>query len=189
MKKIFAIIGLLPLFTGCFFTTPDSRFYMLENTKNPAVVSDKKINIAVQDVNFPQYLDRPQIVLQQPDNPEIKIAEFDRWAADFGTMLQNRLIDNLQSALPNADIKPLAFGNKPKFIVKLTIEKFGGWLNENAYLQGNWQIVNTRGKLLTEQNFNLSDKVGKNYGSYVQAQSRLLAQVADDIAKRIGKLH
>ena len=64
MKKIFAIIGLLPLFTGCFFTTPDSRFYMLENTKNPAVVSDKKINIAVQDVNFPQYLDRPQSVVQ-----------------------------------------------------------------------------------------------------------------------------
>lgn len=189
MKKIVALILLLPTLTACLGSTPNSRFYMLENAKNPAVVSDKKINIAVQDVNFPQYLDRPQIVLQQPDNPEIKIAEFDRWAADFGTMLQNRLIDNLQSALPNADIKPLAFGNKPKFIVKLTIEKFGGWLNENAYLQGNWQIVNTRGKLLTEQNFNLSDKVGNNYGSYVQAQSRLLAQVADDIAKRIGKLH
>lgn len=189
MKKIFALIGLLPLFTGCFFSTPDSRFYMLENAKNSAAVSDKKINIAVQDVNFPQYLDRPQIVLQQQDNPEIKIAEFDRWAADFGTMLQNRLIDNLQSALPNADIKPLAYGNKPKFIVKLTVEKFGGWLNEHAYLQGNWQIVNTRGKLLTEQNFNLTDKVGKNYSSYVQAQSRLLAKVADSIANRIGNLH
>lgn len=189
MKKIFALISLLPLFTGCFFSTPDSRFYMLESTKNPAAISANKINIAVQDINFPQYLDRPQIVLQQPDNPEIKIAEFDRWAADFGTMLQNRLTDNLQSALPNADIKPLAYGNKPKFIVKLTIEKFGGWLNENAYLQGNWQIVNTNGKLLAEQNFNLTDKAGKNYGSYVQAQSRLLTKVADDIANRIGKLH
>lgn len=189
MKKIFAITCLLPLLAGCFFSTPNSRFYMLEGTENPAVTSSKNISIAVQDVSFPQYLDRPQIVLQQPNNPEIKMAEFDRWAADFGTMLQNHLIENLQSALPNADIKPLAFGNKPKFIVKLTIEKFGGWLNENSYLQGSWQIVNTRGKLLTEQNFNLTDKVGKNYGSYVQAQSRLLAQVADDIAKRIGKLH
>lgn len=188
MKKIFALISLLPLFTGCFFTTPDSRFYMLENTKNPAAVSDKKINIAVQDINFPQYLDRPQIVLQQPNNPEIKMAEFDRWAADFGTMLQNRLIGNLQSALPKADIKPLTFGNKPEFIVKLSIEKFGGWLNETAYLQGNWQILNSRGKVLSEQNFSLSGKVGKNYGSYVQAQSRLLAQVAGDIAEQIGKL-
>lgn len=189
MKKIFAITCLLPLLAGCFFSTPNSRFYMLDGAENPAVTSSKNISIAVQDVSFPQYLDRPQIVLQQPNNPEIKMAEFDRWAADFGTMLQNHLIENLQSALPNADIKPLAFGNKPKFIVKLTIEKFGGWLNENSYLQGSWQIVNTRGKLLTEQNFNLTDKVGKNYGSYVQAQSRLLAQVADDIAKRISKSH
>lgn len=189
MKKIFAITCLLPLLAGCFFSTPNSRFYMLEGAENPAVTSSKNISIAVQDVSFPQYLDRPQIVLQQPNNPEIKMAEFDRWAADFGTMLQNRLIDNLQSALPKADIKPLTFGNKPEFIIKLSIEKFGGWLNETAYLQGNWQILNNRGKILSEQNFILTGKVGKNYGSYVQAQSRLLAQVAGDIAEQIGKAH
>lgn len=188
MKKIVALILLLPALTACLGSTPNSRFYMFESAENQAVVTNKNFNVAVQDINFPQYLDRPQIVLQQPGNPEIKMAEFDRWAADFGSMLQNRLIDNLQSALPKADIKPLAFGNKPKFIVKVSIEKFSGWLNDKAYIQGNWQILNGRGKLLAEQNFSLSDKVGKNYGSYVKAQSALWAQVASDIAIKLNNL-
>lgn len=188
MKKLSALVLLLGTLTACFGHTPSSRFYMLESSTEQVVVSNKKLNIAVQDINFPQYLDRPQIVLQQPNNPEIKIAEFDRWATDFGAMQQNLLIENLQQALPKAEIKPLAFGGNSAFIVKLSLEKFGGWLNGNAYMQGSWQIENKFGKILAEQNFSLSNKTEHTYASYVKAQSFLLAKIANDIAERIVQL-
>lgn len=187
MKK-YALLFVSLFLSGCFSSTPDSRFYLLGNPRPAEVVSTKKINIAVQDVIVPSYLDRPQIVLQQQDSPELKISEFDRWASDLNTMLQNLLIDDLQSALPNAIVKPLSYGSTPRYIVKLNIEKFSGWLRDKAYFKGSWQILNAKGRILYEQEINLSHKIGKTYGNYVEAQSQMLNEVANMVAKKIISL-
>lgn len=186
MKKYFLLICLfLP---ACLSSTPDSRFYLLENPQATQTVSVKKINIAVQDISVPTYLDRPQIVLRNPDNPELKIAEFDRWASDLNTMLQTFVVNGLQEALPNAVIKPLVYGDRPKYVVKINIEKFGGWLGQSAYISGNWQILNNSGHVIYEQNIKTETPCGKTYAEYVKTQSLMLNEITNLIAKKIVSL-
>ncbi len=188
MKKLIALILLLPILQGCFSSTPNSRFYLLENASEPQIVSKRKISIAVQDIIIPQYLEKPQIILQRPNSPELEISEFNRWASDLNYMLQNLLIGNLQNAMPNATIKPLAFGATTNVVVKVNLEKFGGWFNENAYVKGNWQVIDTYGKILTQNNFNLKQPSGPNFATYVKALSAMWNEVAVEIAKSISKL-
>lgn len=186
--KIFSLLCAPILLVGCLLSTPDSRFYLLEIPSMGAPISAKKINIAVQDVTVPGYLDRPQIVLQRPDSPELKISEFDRWASDLNTMVQNILIDDLQNAMPKAIIKRLAYGTNPRYIVKLNVERMGGWLGEQAYLRGNWQILSPSGRILYEQNINRKRDVGKTYASYVEAQSMMLSETGREIALKIAAM-
>lgn len=185
MKKFWGLV-MIALLWGCF-SSPNSRFYLLESTSGQGVVSSRKMSVAVADVQVPDYLQKPQIVLQKQNSPQLKIAEFDRWASDLGWMLQNTLMEDLQKAFPNAEVQPLLYGRTPQYIVKINIEKMSGWLGEEAVLSGSWQIVNGRNVVLAAQDFSLTQKAGKTYAAYVQAQSEMWAEVAAQIGERIKR--
>ena len=152
MKKVFAVFCLLFL-SGCFSSTPNSNFYLLESSSRETSVSQRKMNIAVQDIMLPEYLQRPQIVFQAEGKPELKISEFNRWASPLDEMIQNTLIEDLRKAMPLSIVKPLVYGGGSQHIVKLNIEKMGGYFKENAYLIGNWQILSTTGRVLKQKDF------------------------------------
>lgn len=185
MKKLFLSILLLPLL-GCF-STPNSNFFVLEPIDIPTV-SSKKTTITVYDVNIPDFIDRPQIVLQKPNSPKITISEFNRWATDLNVMIKNTLIADLKSALPNAKIIPLNFGSNYQYVIKINIEELNGWFNDTAHLKINWQILKQSGKVLYSQNLQYTALAGKNYESYVQAQSKLLSNLSQDIAQKLSKM-
>lgn len=167
---------------GCFFSTPNSKFYLLESQNDTnEVISLKKVNIAVQDVILPDYLQKPQIVLQPQNSSELKISEFNRWASDLEEMFQNTLIEDLQKTMPNATIKPLTYGSKAGYVIKINIEKLSGYFKEKAYLKGTYQILSSSGKLVQQKNFDLSTNVRETYASYVAAQSNLISLLATDI--------
>lgn len=176
MKKIFICVMSLCL-GGCFFSTKDSNFYLLE-AQNPTEVLLIKTSIAVQDIGLPDYLQKPQIVLQKNDSPELKISEFNRWASDLGEMLQNALIENLQALAPKTTVKPLAYGVKTKFVVKINIEKMSGYFHEKAVLKGAYSILSSSGRVLKQADFAFETQSGKNYADYVNAQSKLVADLA-----------
>jgi len=185
MKKFLACFMALML-SGCFFSTKNSTFYLLESIKEEtSPVSDKKISIGVADILVPDYLQKPQIVLQQKDSPELKVSEFNRWASDLEGMIQNTLIEDFQKMLPKASIGPLMFGQNAQYVVKIEIEKMSGYLGENAILKGTWQIVSSYDKVLKKSDFNLQTPAGQTYASYVLAQSRLLSALALDIASKL----
>lgn len=185
MKKLLIILFLLPLM-GCF-STPNSKFFVLEDF-DISDISSKRLSIAVYDINVPDFIDKPQIVLQKPQSPELKISEFNRWATDLNVMIKNTLINNLSSALPNAKITSLNFGSNYQYVVKVNIEKLNGWFNDLAYLKVNWQILNSRGKVLYSKDSEYSTDVKNTYESYVKAQSTLLADLSKDIAVQLSKM-
>lgn len=188
MKHVLLITALF-LLNGCFSSTPNSRFYLLESLETQ-VFSQNKFSIAVQNISIPAYLEKPQIVLQNKNSPELKISEFNRWASDLNTMLKNVLIENLQKEFPNALVKPLSYGTTSKYVVKINIEKLSGWLNKDASLVGNYQILSSTGRLLGESDFDLSTSAGKTYADYVSAQSLLLRQLSEKISQSIlEKMH
>lgn len=185
MKKLTCLLAFL--LCGCFFSTPQSRFYLLENGGGQAV-SDKKMVIAVQDILVPEYLDRPQIVLQYADKTELKISEFDRWATSLNTLLQTGLINNLSGYFPQATVIPLVYGVNAKYVVQTDVETFSGDLNADAYFSGSWKIMNANGRVLKENKFSFSSKTGNSYDAYVKTQSVLLKELAQEIAENIQKL-
>lgn len=187
MKKLFVLMVSFALL-GCLGRTPESKFYLLESFDTMAVVSTRKVNLAVADIVLPAYLQKPQIVLQDGLNPKLEISEFNRWASDLAGMLQNTLIEDLQKALPNAEIKPLLYGSRPRFIVKVNIEKLSGWFKKDAILTGSFQIVNAANKVLAEENFSVFTPAGKTYETFVSAESALWSSIAAQIAVRVDHL-
>jgi len=181
MKKYITAICVL-LLTGCFFSTKNSTFYLLESQGAVEPVTQKKLSIAVQDISIPDYLQKPQIVLQSQDSPELKVSEFNRWGSNLQGMLQNTLIEDLQSLMPNAFIKPLMFGQSAQYTLQINIEKLSGSLKEQAVLKGTYKIVLPKDKVFKEENFDLRTPAGKTYASYVTAQSKLISELARKIA-------
>ena len=187
MKNILLSAFVLIL-SGCLFSTPKSDFYILESDQNQNKISDKSLQVGVQDVSVPDYLLRPQIVLQKNGSPQIEISEFHRWASDLPEMIQNTLILDLQKALPRSEVKPLLYGGKLKYVVKIDLEKMVGSFKNEAYLSGTWQILNAKGQILQQNRFQFNEKVGSNYMSYVQAQSLLMKKLALEIALSLSRL-
>ncbi len=187
MKRILLFVSVLML-SGCLFSTPKSSFYILEKVNHADVVSRSAFKIGVQDVSVPDYLLRSQIVLQQPDSPKVDISEFHRWASDLSEMLQNTLILDMQATLPRAEIKPLLFGDNPNYVVKINLEKMIGSLKHEAQLSGTWQILSAQGRILKQNRFNFSEKIGSTYASYVKVQSALLARLSVEISQTLSRM-
>lgn len=183
MKK-YTVAFCILLLAGCF-STKNSTFYLLESQNAAEPVSQKQLIVAVQDINLPDYLQKPQIVLQQKDSPELKISEFNRWGSDLQSMVQNTVIEDLQSLMPKAQIKPLLFGQSASYVVKIDIEKLSGYLKEQAVLKGTYKIILPNGNISKTKAFDLNTPAGKTYGSYVTAQSELIYAlthlIADDM--------
>ena len=151
-------------------------------------ISNKKLKIGIYDISLPEHIDKPQIVLQKENSPDLKVAEFNRWGADLSIMIKNTIINNLSAALPNAIIVPLSYGANSEYIVKINIEKLTGWLNNKAILKANWQILNTTSKTIIAETSTFENSAGKNYSSYVIAQSNLLSELSLNIANKLKNL-
>ncbi|MBQ8870030.1 MAG: membrane integrity-associated transporter subunit PqiC [Alphaproteobacteria bacterium] len=185
MKKFLYVLSFL-FISGCF-STPNSNFYMLQSLSQKTV-SDKKLQLQIYDISIPEYIDKPQIVLQEADSPELEISEFNRWGSNLSSMIKNTLINDLSVNLPNAKILPLAYGINTQYVVKIQIEKLSGWLKDKAILKANWQILNAKGKVLAFQTFTFEEQAGKTYASYVKAQSKLLADLSFVIADKLKNM-
>lgn len=181
MRK--AVLLFCFILLGCF-STPESKFYML-NSLPIEKISSTQMKIGVYDVSLPEYADKPQIVLQNPESPEITISEFNRWGTDLSVMVKNTFIEDLQKALPDSKVYPLAYGTNFQYIVKIDVEKFTGWLNKQALFKVKWQILNSRGKPIYTESSEYQTDVGKTYALYVLAQSKLLADLSADIANKL----
>ncbi len=184
MKKALILACCLVL-GGCFFSTKNSTFYMLESIDATTYNTQKKFKIAIQDVRIADYLQKPQIVLQKENSPMLEISEFNRWGSDLEGMVQNVMIEDMQALLPKSSVKPLLYGNSADYIIKVNIEKMRGYFLEKAELKGTWQILSAKGKLLKSRDFSLKTDAGKTYASYVKAQSGLVYKLSEDIVSNI----
>ncbi len=88
-----AAIGLA---AGCG-TSPPSRFYTLGPTAAPAA-STSTLVVAVGPVTIPAVVDRPEFVVNTGPN-EVKIDDFNRWAAPLQDGLSRAVAENLVALL------------------------------------------------------------------------------------------
>lgn len=191
MKKTYVLV-LLALVSACvsFGSTPPARFFSLQTTAEPQIVSKSRASIGVEEVNIPEYLDKPQIVTVSNNMVELNISEHNRWSEPLSAMMQRTIANDMAALLPNAVVKSRNMGNERfDYAVFIEVDKFDGALNGKAQLNAWWYVLKKGGNdIVLRQKAEFSQPVGGDYDDLVRTESRLVFQLAEQIATKISNL-
>ena len=179
---LFSLIVLSACFGGV--STP-AQFYTLQNESDISVISNQKISIGVLPVQVPDYLDKPQIVLNNGIN-QMTISETNRWIGSLSDVAQRTLINDIQKMLPNAFVKTKGYDDENySRIIRVEIDKMSGVLGKEASLSVWWSILNNNGKEIYRSRFSGLEQINNSYESYTQGQSILWVKLSRQIARYI----
>ena len=185
MKRLISLCAFF-LLCGCigFTESPPSQFYMLKTV--PAdPISQTRLNIGIQEVQIPEYIKRPQIVTIE-NTVEYNISEFNRWSSSLSGIIRRTLASDMAYLLPKSFIKPSSIiSDNYNYTISLEINRLDGEFDKNATLEAWWYILNRHGKIVYRGQTNLSRPAGDDYEELVSSQSRLLAEMAEQISKKI----
>lgn len=139
-------------------------------------------------VLIPDYIDRPEIVFQSSPN-KFEIPANERWAGSIKKTFTSVLATNLSRKLSLADTRaypwpPSAFLSHS---VTVDVEQFHAQTGGDAILVATWRLYDEAEKrLATQGHVSLSRPLtADGYEAIVQAESLLLADLADRIAAEL----
>ena len=182
LSTLFILLGAWEL-TSCG-SSPPKRFYALESLPAARILSaDARLRIQVTAVNIPAKLDRQEIVREGAAN-EVHMSDQHRWGAPLADMTQNVLTEDLVRRLPAGSVVlPRAMAPPGTYAVTLDILQFESDSSGTVVLEGGWSLFRLGSDdLLCNLPIHLTDPSAADYGAQVNSMSRLLAQVADEIA-------
>ncbi len=192
-KKIFLSISLPFLLVAC--STPSTYFYLLKAIE-PENIQLKKfqsepIIVLVNPIKFPEYLDRPQIIVRDNDY-KFKLSKNHRWAEPLKNEFTRVFTKNLNSRIAPDHAVMYSELNGAKATINLSIEVLRLDVNTEgqAILSVNWAYWTEKNaektiKLSGEYDVPVKDK---NYQSRTEAQSKAIAIFTDYVAKTIRPL-
>ena len=157
----------------------------------PAEVMDDTIAIGVGPVEFPKFLDRPQVVTRKSQN-QIEVSEFHRWAGSFPGDFSRVLAKNISILLPTDRVAVYPWGEQfsPTYQIKLEVERFDGRLGERVVLEVTWMVTDQEGTntLLARKSLIEEPVSDKTYEALVVAESNGLATLSRAIVEELRKL-
>lgn len=198
MKLIKAILINLTLVLAACTSNNQVTFYLLKAMPSTSLKSAQNnvlmtgITILVKPAKFPEYLDRPQMVLRENDY-KLQITEQHRWAEPIKNDFTRVLVENLNSRIApsNARVYSKLDGSKPNHQLSIEVFQLDINMDDEAILKVEWSLLSTgkKAKLIKRQNSKYKVLVDdKSYESGVKAQSKAIALLADQIAKTIHTL-
>ena len=185
------------LFSGCTGTSKPSQFYLLSSMESPAVTStqeatDSNISIGLGPVTFPEYLNRPQIVLRTLGS-EIKVADFHRWAEPLQENFTQVLAQNLVILLNTESVWLFPWSPRIKvdYQVALKVERFDAVEGKQAELNARWTIfsVTNQGLLRNGRAVINKDIKSNDVEDIVAAQNEVLMDLSKQLAEEIEMLY
>ncbi len=180
------------LLAGCS-TTPAVRYYTLNPSPEmqrdiSESVSGDTLAIGVGPVEFPKFLDRPQIVTRKSQH-RVEVSEFHRWAGSFSEDFLRVLSRNISVLLPadRVAVYPWTDQFSPTYRIQLTVEQFDGRFGGDVLLNVTWSVWNQKDtNELVMKHTRIKEPVSaEDYESLVAAQSRAIATLSRDIAMAI----
>lgn len=189
MKHLLPLALTALLLTACAGTSPPTYFYTLE-AASVEILGQKAQGpgIGLGPVILPDTLDRPQIVTRNGDYG-IELAEFHRWAgglrADMSRLMAARLMQQLDTE--RVSLYPWPRHRNLDYQVRVDVLRFDGQLGAQAVLEGSWTLLDGEGrKELRQRAFRFNETAaGTDYRAMVEAMSRLVILLVDDIAAQI----
>jgi uncharacterized lipoprotein YmbA len=187
---------LLVFFLAACSTTPPVAYYTLNTLPEmqqeiPAAVMDDTLAIGIGPVEFPKFLDRPQIVTRKSQN-QIEVSEFHRWAGSFPGDFSRVLAKNISILLPSDRVAVYPWGEQfsSTYQIKLDVQQFDGQLGERVVLDVTWMVTDQEGtnKLLVRRSLIEEPVPDNNYEALVVAESNALATLSRTIVEEIRRL-
>ncbi len=181
--------GVLAL-TGCA-GSESVRYYVLSATPaGPVGAAVRDIPVGVGPVEFPEYLDRPQIMTRTSQN-ELSMADFDRWAESLKDNTIRVLAENLATLLPSQRVVtyPWKRATPVDYQVTVQVSRFDRLEQGESVLAVRWRVLDGGGgELLSQTSTYRETPSGPDYPATVAAMNRNLEAFSRDVALRIGSL-
>jgi len=181
------------LTVGC--GTPAPHFYTLSSASGPAsgapLASRPELGLAVGPLEFPQYLDRPEIVTRDGANRLI-VADAHRWGGSMGSDILRVVADDLGRLL--GTVRVAIYPTEPRFAanyrVLLDVREFDGVAGAKVTLRVRWTIAGVPDghALVVEEAVVEQPIASASYADLVAAESAALGTVTRQIAERVAAL-
>jgi len=190
-----AFVLMVFLLTACS-TTPAVRYYTLNpfSEMQPDIsqtVSDTTLAIGVGPVEFPKFLDRPQIVTRKSQH-RVEVSEFHRWAGSFSEDFLRVLTKNISMLLPKDRVAEYPWTDQfsPAFRIPLTVEQFDGRFGEHVVLNVTWFVWNQKeANDPVMKHTRIKEPVSaSDYDALVAAQSRAIGTLSRAIVDEIERV-
>jgi len=180
MNRLFLFIAAL-LLGSC--AQPSKTFYVL--TAAGPMPTGGGVGIGVGPVSIAEYLNRPNLVIQQGPN-QLAVSEDHRWAGDLSASIARVTATNLGRQMKSGNVRtyPWLRDDEIRYQVTLDIRQLHSEDDGYAVIEAGW-----RAYLLPERTLKASRTFvdreplqADGYSPMVAAQSRLLERLAENIA-------
>jgi uncharacterized lipoprotein YmbA len=192
--KILPIILLvtIALMTGCA-NNPVTHFHVLESIQSTAdqlnsqSVASKRVGI--REIQFPSYLDRPQIVTRIGAN-ELVLSYSHQWAEPLSKSVARVLTEQLDTELANIHVVsyPWPRTQIADIEVEIRINQFEMVDKQNCILDVSWLIWSRAGNTAITRHSLIVVAVNSiDYSQLVTAHSEALSQLSQAIANSLSR--
>ncbi len=186
-----SFLGFLVL-GGC--SSPEPRFYVLSGAsvdRSPHDFKGPEVAVGVGPIDFPDYLDRPQIVTRSGQN-EIFVADFDRWAEPLKANAIQCLTEDLSNYLGSRRVVSYPWRRAVEVDAQVIVKviRFDRIEGGDAELRVRWSILSGDGKseLLVREKSYRTKPQGDGYDATVSAMNLALHDFAKEVAEAIRGL-
>lgn len=188
MKRLSALaLALAFLLSGCSLSLPFAgpvqavKYYVLTSPVSAGKEASAP-RIGVMPLSMPGYLARPQLVVRESDGVNIRVLDFDRWGEEIGQGMSRVLCDAL--ATEGISAVPLRTGSQVDAKLMLDVRRFDGSLDGVVMLDAAWTVQ--KGKTVFRAGHTVKElPCGESLESMVEAQSKLVQELARDIARAL----
>ncbi|MDR5806530.1 PqiC family protein [Caballeronia sp. LZ001] len=173
------------LVAGCA-TSPTARLYTLSPVKVAEMPpGTKPVVVAIGPVTVPGLVDRPQIV-SAIDANRVTIDEFARWADPLKSQIARVLAADLTQLMPGSivSVYPQRLNDKA-YRASVDVQSFDSSASGSVRLAAIWSIRPPKRNAVEGRTVVSDTTSGPGYGALVNAYSRAVASVANEIALAI----
>ncbi|GGP18412.1 PqiC family protein [Silvimonas iriomotensis] len=171
---------------GCG-SAPPEHYYTLNPVAAPANVTPSNLAIAIAVVSIPPAVDRPQFVINQPDN-SLSLLEQQRWAAPLKNQIPATLAVDLSRILgtPNVTAWPQLPLPTTSWTISVNIQRFDSIPDKMAVQEASWQILDKTSTPVKSGRSAYEEPLqGTGYAAMAAAHERALGKLAAEIAAAI----
>ena len=177
-------------------STPGVRYYTLNpfpemQPDSSQVVPGTPLGIGVGPVEFPKFLDRPQIVTRKSQH-RVEVSEFHRWAGSFSEDFLRVLAKNISMLLPADRVAayPWTHQFSPTHSIQLIVEQFDGRFGGDVVLNVTWSVWNQKDtNQAIFKHTRIKEPVSaEDYDALVAAQSRAIGTLSRAIVDEIERV-